>query len=487
MGIALMLGMPVLWTDVTDAWRLPKRKDRLIIDSAGMIAELTLATIATILWTVLPDGPLRSGIYLLASSAWLITLGINLNPFMRFDGYYIMSDMLDMPNLQDRSFKLALWELRENLFGFGITPPENFPKKRHRFIVLYAYSIWIYRLILFTGIAWAVYYFFFKLLGLALFAVEIGWFIIRPIAKEIGVWRKMLASHSEPIKPRPAWLVPLFFVALVLIPWQSHILVPGLLLAEAEYTLYSIEAAQVAEVFVKEGDFVKPNQVLVKLESPDLEYKIKSAQLKLNELTQRLALQSMELKLARNNPVDYEQLQSTRAEIQGLQDVKEKLTIKATFEGHVRDLSDWLIPGEWLAKDEPLGIVESTAVTVIAYAEEADLEKLKVGGEGRFYPEGGDLQSFPVGIVAVDKTGTRDLKVEELASKYGGEIAVRPDEQEQLIPEQGIYRVLLQLPQNEMLWNSTIRGRLSLAAEAESIANRLIRLITVTLVKESGW
>ncbi|MBK8815398.1 MAG: biotin/lipoyl-binding protein [Methylococcaceae bacterium] len=487
MGIALMLGMPVLWTDVTDAWRLPRRKDRLIIDSAGMIAELTLATIATILWTMLPDGPLRSGIYLLASSAWLITLGINLNPFMRFDGYYIMSDLLDMPNLQDRSFKLGLWQLREGLFGFGISPPENFPKKRHRFIVLYAYSIWIYRLILFTGIAWAVYYFFFKILGLALFAVEIGWFIIRPIAKEVGVWRKMLASRSVPIKPRPAWLVPLSFIALVLIPWQSHILVPGLLLAEAEYTLYSIEAAQVSEVFVKEGDFVKPNQVLVKLESPDLDYKIKAAQLILNELTQRLALQSMELKLARNNPVDYEQLQSTRAEIQGLQDVKEKLTIKATFEGHVRDLSDWLIPGEWLAKDEPLGIVESTNVIVIAYAEEADLEKLKVGGEGRFYPEGGDLQSISVTIAAVDKTGTRDLKVEELASKYGGEIAVRPDEQDQLIPEQGLYRVLLQFPKNERLWNSTIRGRLSLATEADSIANRLLRLITVTLVKESGW
>jgi putative peptide zinc metalloprotease protein len=487
MGVALMLGMPVLWTDVTDAWRLPKRQDRLTIDSAGMIAELTLATLATILWTVLPDGPLRSGIYLLASSAWLITLGINLNPFMRFDGYYIMSDALDMPNLQDRSFKLALWQLRESLFGFGVTPPESFPKKRHQFFILYAYSIWIYRLILFTGIAWAVYYFFFKALGLALFAVEIGWFIIRPIVKEIAVWRKLIAERTVPIKPRPAWIIPLLFLALLFIPWQSHILVPGLLRSEAEYTFYSIEAAQVSEVLVKEGDIVKPGQVLVKLVSPDIDYKITAAQLKLNELTQRLASQSLELKLARNNPVDFEELQSTRAELHGLQDVKDKLTVKATFEGHVRDLSDWLIPGEWLAKDEPLGIVKSTADSVISYTEEADLDKLNIGDEGRFYPEGGDLPSISVSIVTLDRTGTRELNVEELASNYGGEIAVRSDEEKQLIPEKGIYRVLLQLPKKEANFMSSVRGRLSLSTEAESIASWLTRLMMVALVKESGW
>ncbi len=487
MGVALMLGMPVLWTDVTDAWRLPKRQDRLIIDSAGMLAELTLAALATIFWTVLPDGAFRSGMYLLASSAWLITLGINLNPFMRFDGYYIMSDILDMPNLQDRSFKLALWQLRESLFGFEIMPPEHFPQNRHRFLIGYAYSIWIYRLILFTGIAWAVYYFFFKVLGLALFAVEIGWFVVRPIAKEINEWRKLIKERRHSLRPRPAWLVPIVLLVGLFIPWQSHILVPGLLRGEAEYTFYSIEAAQVSEVLVKEGDIVKSGQILVKLVSPDLDYKIKAAQLKLNELMEKLSSQSLELALARNNPVDYEELQSTRAELKGLKDIKAKLTVRATFEGHVRDLSDWLLPGEWLAKDEPLGIVESTTESVIAYTEEADLEKLNVGGEGRFYPEGGDFAPFPVSIMAVERTGTKALNVEELASAYGGEIAVRPDTEKQLIPEQGIYRILLKLPENRIISTNTIRGRLSLSTEAESFASRLARLSVVTLVKESGW
>ena len=490
MGVALLLGMPVLWTDVTDAWRLPRRKDRLIIDAAGMIAELTLAVMATFLWTMLPDGALRTGSYLLASSAWLITLGINLNPFMRFDGYYLLADGFDIPNLQDRSFELARWWLRESLFGFNIPKPENLPKRREQFLIVYAYSVWIYRLILFTGIAWLVYYFFFKALGLALFAVEIGWFIVRPIAKEIAVWRDLLKTRNSPLRPRPAWLVPIALLALLFVPWQSHLFVPGLLKAEAEYTFYCIEAAQVQEVLVKEGDNVKAKQILVKLVSPDLEYKIRAAQLKWEELTARLQSQSLELKLARNNPVDYEELQSTRAELAGLKEVKHKLTVRATFDGRVRDLSDIVRPGEWLAKDEPLGIVKNPIAAVTAYVEEADVAKLSIDGIGRFYPDGGDLSPFPVKISSIDGTGTRELKTAELASVYGGGVAVRPDKENkerQFVPEQGIYRVLMQTDAPELSHASSIRGRLSLSTAPESIAGWLMRISIVALVKESGW
>jgi Peptidase family M50. len=165
MGFALMLGFPVLWTDATDAWRLPRRQDRLVIDAAGMLAELSLAALATVLWAVLPDGAMRSGVYVLASTTWLVTLVINLNPFMRFDGYYLLADTLDIANLQDRSFALASWHLRESLFRFGLPLPEIWPKQRHYVLIVYAYATWIYRLLLFTGIAWAVYHFFLRRWG----------------------------------------------------------------------------------------------------------------------------------------------------------------------------------------------------------------------------------------------------------------------------------------------------------------------------------
>jgi putative peptide zinc metalloprotease protein len=458
-----------------------------LIDGAGMTAEITLAVIATIVWAVLPDGPMRSGSYLLASSAWIITLAINLNPFMRFDGYYLLSDTLDIPNLQDRAFAYARWQLRESLFGFGFEPPELWPKNRQYILLVYAWGTWTYRLILFTGIAWAVYYFFFKALGLALFAVEIGWFIVRPVYNEIKTWRDLFEATKTPLRPRRSWLIPLALLLVLLIPWRSHFIVPGIVVAAVENTLYCIEPAQVKEVLIKEGDKVKANQILIKLDSPDLDYKILADELKIQELSEKLASQSLELKLARNNPVDFEELQKTQAELIGFRETKAKLTIIASINGRVRDLSDLVRPGEWIAKDEPLGIIENTRYSVIGYVEEADIGHLEVGGKGRFYPEGGDIKPFPVAIEKIDKVGTRELKVEELASIYGGEIAVREGEEKKLIPEQGIYRVTMVNEDALEEIHTTVRGRLSLTTQAESIAEKLWRFSVIALVRESGW
>lgn len=487
MGIALMMGLPVLWTDVTDAWRLPRRHDRLLIDAAGMLAELALAVLATLLWVVLPDGSLRSGVYVLASTTWLITLAINLNPFMRFDGYYLFADYLDVANLQDRSFALARWHLRENLFRFDLPPPEVWPQNRRRLLIAYAYATWIYRLLLFAGIAWAVYHFFFKALGLALFAVEIIWFILRPMTKEVAVWRELFASHGKAMRPCPAWLLPIIVLALLFIPWQAHLLVPGLLRAEAEFTLYSTQPARVERVLVHEGQNVEAGQVLVELASPDLDFKIASAERHWLELTQQLASQSLDLALARHNPMDLEALQSTLAELEGLRGAHEQLTLRATFDGYIRDLSDALRPGEWLAKDEPLGMVVGAGNLAVAYAEEADLSRLQPGAEGLFYPDGADLPTFPVRVLSIDRAGARQLTLVELASRYGGAIAVREDEQHRLIPEQGVYRLLLQAANTVSAQPITVRGRLALSTPPESLAGRLVRSAMAILIRESGW
>ena len=98
MGIALMVLYPVLYTDTTAAWRLTDRARRLRIGYAGMATELAIAAWMTLAWSFMPDGPVRSAAFILATTTWIMTLAVNLNPFMRFDGYFLFSDALDMPN-----------------------------------------------------------------------------------------------------------------------------------------------------------------------------------------------------------------------------------------------------------------------------------------------------------------------------------------------------------------------------------------------------
>ena len=103
-GVAFMVMMPVLYSDVSDAYRLTDKRKRLAVAAAGILAELGLAAVATWLWVFLPDGPLRSLAFVVATSSWIMSLSVNLNPLMRFDGYYLLADGLGVPNLQDRAF-----------------------------------------------------------------------------------------------------------------------------------------------------------------------------------------------------------------------------------------------------------------------------------------------------------------------------------------------------------------------------------------------
>ncbi len=188
MGVAFLVLWPVLYTDTSDAWKLPSQRQRLLIGAAGMRVELMLAVLATFAWSFLPDGPVQSAAFVLATTTWVLMLLINLNPFIRFDGYFLMSDIAEIENLQDRAFALARWRMREILFGFGHPPPEEVSRGGGLFMIGYAYCTWIYRFFLFLGIAFLVYYLFFKALGVILFIVEIVFFIIRPIFNELKVW-----------------------------------------------------------------------------------------------------------------------------------------------------------------------------------------------------------------------------------------------------------------------------------------------------------
>ena len=167
--------MPVLYTDTSESWKLTRRADRFAIAGAGIAIELMLAAWTTLAWALTSDGALRSGLFLLASTTWMWTLAINASPFMRFDGYFLLSDLVGLPNLHERSFALARRQIHWLLFGYREPNPEPaLGRSAKRAMIAFALVTWIYRLIVFLGIALLVYNLFFKLLGIFLLMVEIG-------------------------------------------------------------------------------------------------------------------------------------------------------------------------------------------------------------------------------------------------------------------------------------------------------------------------
>ncbi len=485
MGVALLVMWPVLWTDTTDAWRLTDRRQRLIIDAAGMMAELLVAVVASLLWAALPDGAVRSAVFLLAGTTWIMTLAVNLNPLMRFDGYFLLSDLLDEPNLQDRTFAMGRWWLREMLFGLGEVPPETLSPDRRRVFVAYALATWVYRFFLFLGIALLVYHMAFKALGLVLMMVEIWWFIARPVMNEVREWHKR-GSHMR--GNRRAWItlaLASLVVVSAVIPWQGRVAAPALLRAERQMVLYTAQPGFLDRVSVS-GQQVRAGEALFTLSSPELELQQIKATAESDGLRTRLTGISFDPQAQAQSLVAREAF--GRADAQG-RDVaarQDALVVRAPFDGVVEDVPRGLYPGLAMGKHEALGILRSLSGTMVeAFVPEADLARLHAGATARFYPESGE-RPVELTVLALDRASTREVDQSELASVHGGAIAVRQDANRKLVPEQSIYRVTLIPAESVSAPDRTQRGSVQIASAPQSLVAMAWRRSVALVIRESG-
>ncbi len=488
MGIALLVMWPVLFTDTNEAWKLKSRRQRLQIGAAGVLAELALAAVATLLWNFLPDGPLRAGVFMLATSTWLVTLAINASPFTRFDGYYLLSDWLNVPNLHERTFALGRWWLRERLFGFGDPPPEALPGRHHRFLVLFALVTWIYRFVLFLTIALLVFHFFFRALGIVLMAVELGWFLALPIVRELRVWWQRRSELCwQPTTVRTA-IVSIALVLLLVLPWQGAVRAPAVLGQARAQTIYAPRAAQVDTLAVGEGDQVVAGAVLAQLASADLDYQLRSAEQQATRLQWQVEQQPFDAQLRALGPALRKRWETARQTATGYRQERERLTLRAPFAGRVVDLNATLRKGEWLKAGEPLlEVVGRTGVKGDAFVDEAGLGRIRPGQSARFIARLPEQPAVACQVTAIDRLNLDALDEPYAASVYGGDIPSVRQPDGTLAPLQSTYRVRLGHCDVQQALSREMPGTVAITGQSRSLAGRLIRWLGALLRRELSF
>lgn len=485
MGVAFMVMYPMLYTDANETWKLTHRRQRVAVAGAGIAAELALAVFATLAWSFLDDGPLRSAVFLLASSTWIMTLAVNLSPFMRFDGYYLLADWLKIENLQPRAFAYNLWALRRLLFGLSEPPPEQLPRSTAHFFVFYSWATWLYRFFLFLGIAWMVYHFFFKLLGIFLMAVEIGWFIVRPIWREIRDWPK-LADRRGGL--RLAGLT-LLVSAVFFVPWQQRVRLPALLKPAHYAEVYLPYSARLEQWHVGLGETVAADQLLVTLDSSDLGFKQRSAELESTMLAWQVAFQTLDRHHTQQRQIQLQKLESAQSKQAGFHRQLNQLKILAPLNGSVRQINEQAQAGQWFKAGEPLLIVANTDTwQVEAYVNEQDFSLVAMDASGWFYPESPDLPPMPCRLQKLDSVNTANLS-RLMSSAHGGPIAARAVAESKIVPEQAQYRLTLTVldAKLEGFSPSVVRGSLQLQAESNSLATRAWRKALAAFRREASF
>jgi putative peptide zinc metalloprotease protein len=487
MGVAFLVLWPLLYSDTTESWKLSDRKKRMAIVAAGGLTELGLAVPATLLWNFLPDSPLRSACFLVATVTWITSILWNLNPFMRFDGYFLLADYLDIANLQDRSFAMGKWHLRKILLGVESPMPDDFGPRRNHLVIAYAYGVWIYRFFLFTAIALTVYHLFFKVLGLFLFGVEIVWFLILPVCREIKSWwliREEIGScrHNLII----SLLVCSLLLGLLIIPWPPQIQLPAMLNSKNFRRVFSPIPARIEKIHVKNGQTVQQGEILFTMSNPQIDY----------NLTQTTTLcRDLEKELQRlingNESLEYRHILESRltaalTELAGYRKQQQQLNIKATITGTVFDLAKGLRPGLWLGDKQLLALVVDRSQPIIeTFIDENRLETIKNDSQGLFYPDNGS-QPVSCKVNKIDPLTTVFLDEPYLASIYGGEIRVKPDEGKRMRLTNSMYRIMLD-PDQLIRPDQVIRGKIVLTGKKRSILKQYWRQVVAVFIRESGF
>lgn len=420
-GIAFILFFPILFTEVTDSWKIRDRYKRARIGLAGIQAELYVASLSLMAWHLTAPGPLKSVWLSLATISMLGSLMINLNPLMRFDGYYVLSDFTGIENLQIRAFAYARHMLRRIILRVDEPPPEYVSRRIHILMLSYAYATMIYRFFLFTGIALLVYHKVFQPLGTILMVVELYYFIAMPVIKELKTW----PGHARNAGKNPAlfrsYAIGAVFLFIFFIPWSSRIVAPAVLVPADERLYTPSRPAQISKVTAQTGMAADKETVLIVFESPELETEIALTKAELDKINLQLKQSQRDISLSPDIPVFRREKVRLETKLSGLVKEKEQLTIKADFDGYIVYTMPDLQPGLWVSPGVPvLKLATRQATIAKAYIHEKNFDRLSEGNHARFYAQDGMIPPLPLEIKHIENITVPALDEPLLASLYGG-------------------------------------------------------------------
>lgn len=416
-GLGFMVFYPRLYTDTTDSWRLP-RKERLLIDSAGIIIELLLGGCAALLWTYLPPGAWKSTMFYIFAVSVISTLFVNGNPCIRYDGYYILCDLVNIENLMTRSSEYVKQFWRRHFLRLG-SAPDN---PRGTFLLCFGVCSFIYRIFLYTSIILVIYHKFVKALAVVMMILELYSILIYPCWREIQTVRALSKRSANRARRYLGSAVLLILAAILFLPLSWNITLPGETVPAQRRLLTVAEGGYLTETLPRRARPVRAEEVLFRLESPQLDTAIRRLEGTLKYDETLYALQQLDEKMFSESRVTSEKIASDRLSLAELHRRKNDLTVRAGAAGiFVPELPD-LSPGAFLAKGWKIGEIVSEEPMLYAYAQDRDLGKLKVGDTASVTVRD-SLTTWSAKVTAVDRISTR-LENSPLLQHFGGSIPV---------------------------------------------------------------
>ena len=510
MGVMFLVFTPCLYCDVSDSWMLPSKWQRAAIGAAGMYVELILASLATFLWWNSHAGIFNQLCLDVMFVSSVSTLLFNGNPLLRYDGYYILSDLLEIPNLRQKATNV-LGRLASR-WCLGIKQPDDpfLPQRHLGLFALYAVASSAYGWLITASIflfVWRVLEpYRLKVLGQMLAMMAIWGLVVRPAS---GIVRFLkVPGRRDEVKTLnlavTAAVAATVLAAVALVPLPQRVWCPAELRPRDPETVYVTVSGRLEERFVEPGDEVREGQPLARLSNIDLELAI--ADLAGKAAQYRARLDSLERERFHDRSAALEIGTVTES----LASVEEQLAKKR------RDLAELvlvaahdgvIVPGPSVPpKDDGTGrlpawtglpldrrnlgarLEQGTIFCLIAQPHELEAVMLVDQSEVEFLAPGEEvdlkLDALPWetfrGTVAEIAETRVETSSERLSVKAGGSLPTRTDAAGRETPISANYEVSMRLDDEHGLFTPGMRGVAKIKVGNRTVGGWLMRLVWQT-------
>ncbi|MBX3406528.1 MAG: PqqD family peptide modification chaperone [Phycisphaeraceae bacterium] len=382
-GIMLLVLFPSPYVDASACWAFPSKWKRVAVGAGGMIFELAVASVAAFVWVSGQPGDLATKLaYNAMLTASISTVLFNANPLMRFDGYYILADWLEVPNLAQRSNKMLMHLMQKYVYRLrNLTAPSSL-RGEQAILITYGLAALAYRIFLFITITLYVMGKFFAIgLLLAVWTAS-AWFII-PIGKFLH-WHASSPQHSE--HRLRGWgiscaMIALVVIALGMVPFPDRRRGEGIVESLDRTTVYFLSEGFIDIVHKRAGDHVEAGEAIVTFINPELEKRADAvlAQLEEFQVQERSARAAGEIGGVQ---IALERIRVAQENLDEVRRMQDDLVVRAPHAGVIAGMDLESRRGGFLKRADPVcEVVDPSRLRVVAVMEQRQAAWLFEGRE----------------------------------------------------------------------------------------------------------
>lgn len=428
MGIMLLVFMPVPYVDASAASAFRAKYQRVLVGAAGMLVEVFIAALAMFVWLEVEPGLLRALAFNTMLIAGVSTVLFNGNPLLRFDGYYILADLLEIPNLGLRANQYIAYLIQRYPFGVkNAQSPVSAPGETAWFF-FYAIASFCYRMFVFVSIIWFIagQYFFIGVI-LAIWAAFST--LVYPVYKQLVF---LISSPRLQRNRKRASVISTVFAStviavLTLIPVPSGALLQGVIWAPEKALVRAGTEGNVVKLIATPGSRVSSGQGLLQCEEPGLPAQVRVLKAQLVELQARY---NAEILQNRNQAqITQEDMDRVKAMLEDALQQQQELLVKSTENGIfvITDPQD--LPGRYVRRGEVLGyVMDFSSITARVVVEQGDVDLIRKYArqiEVRLAEAPG--QVLTARLLREVPAASNELPSFALSRAGGGTIATMPD------------------------------------------------------------